>query len=585
MTAGRTARGAALAVAVAVLSFSLAAPAALAQEGSLRFLGESAVVLQPGGHGKATLLVAGATADDPVDVSVIAVDAATGTAVTGLAVRCTGGDGRGTPSSPLVCPARVPVLVVELLAADDAGPLIATLVALDGGAGSQATGTLTIEDPDAPAPPTLPAPAAIEFTVESVTGPGSGTYEVDAPFTVVGAPLTAMASGASDEADIELDVDGDQPQISVDDLDRYGDLTASFDVNGPADGGVVDLLVHHRRPGWVAVALLLGGASAASALAFAHRHRQRGETEDRYRKDRSHGKGAEAALFAAAESADGLDVKGLRAAWWFDDHVRDLPADRPLTTASVEAHRAEVDRYVDCTDAGRSLLATYASFVAGGGASWAIVGAIRSKLQAGPGADLADGAVQLETAARTASEGRRLEEVLTERIAAGGGQTLSRVRDDLRSMADLSDRKALDAVWTALSSPPPADLPASASFASEGRRGLRRELSRSLHGALSAVVPLPGATPVTVHAPSTAVVVRGAASTVVRAFSSRAAWWVALAAGFLIALAIDMGETFGSDESWGTGWDMIATFGRAFTVTGVFQVARNLGATAAAPAS
>lgn len=555
-------------VATTLATAGVAGGTAAAQEASIRFLGTDPVVLGPGRHVAAAILVPAATGEEPVEVRVLAATPPGGGAASDLRTSCVGGTGRGSASSPLVCSAQTPVLVLTLQAAEDAEPVTAMLVAVAAGAGT-ATTTVTVEGPADPAGPVPTAPARVEFTAESFSGPAEASRELDEAFTVVGSPLRAIATGASDEAVVSLATTDDGPEVSVTGLDAYGDVAATLDVNGPADGGVMEVLIHHRRPVAAAVGALVAGALVASLLTAVQRRRQRRGLQERYAADRADGRQAQQSFLDQVEPVSGLDGPTLTRAWALDRVVRPLDDAEQATASTVAAHGNDIRRYVECCRAGSGLAEPYDYFRGSeaDGSSPVITMAIAQELHQGPGDDVAKGASRLKSADRAAKEAERLDGVLRG-LAQGNVEPYTSARRAVRQAPNLADRAALDRGWQAANQPPDR--------VEEMHDGPRDIIARATAGA--------GAYLGFISAPAVPpAAARGGAATaaVARVLGSKPAWVAALLAGFLIAMMLDLGQTFGSDASWGTGWDMIAAFGRAFAVTGSLQLARNLGASAA----
>lgn len=544
-----------------VATASLPAPAALAQEATLRLLVADPLVVEPGAHTVLPLLVPRATADAPVTIQLMAT-AFDGGPVDGLGLTCPASRGAGTSRSPLQCTTTTPLLRIGTDAPPD--PVTATIVATDVASGTTVSRVLSVEEA---APPSAAAPPKVEFTVESRDGVDRSSHDLQESFPVVDPPLVAIASGESDEAPIELSVVDGRPRLTIERVDAYGDLEASFDVNGPAAGGVLNVLVHHRRPWWVAALALLSGAIAASALALLQRRNQRNEVRQAYERDRSKGAARQAALLDVVRLVPGVDTLTVRRSFSLDQVVQPLTGRERDRADAVAAHGDDIGRYVDCCDSATQLLRAYEA-LAGRTPANALRNTIRDEVHTGPGADLAQRTRQLRAAAMTATEAADLYRRLEVEEATADQErrkALEGVRVAVGLMDDLTNRAPLQAGWGEYQRTQAAG---GAGFeAADGAGGAVPSTGRGPLGAGDGTPP-----PV--------VVVRDRQTGAGRMLATKWAWGVALLAGLVVATVIDLGQTFGADEAWGTGWDMVAAFGRAFTVTGALQLARNFGATA-----
>lgn len=543
-----------LVVVVIGLAALAGAGEARAEEG-LRFVGSDAVSMEPGAD--VTLTVAGVSTDPaagPLRVFVVSADGKEDAVA--LKVSCKGAAPHSFDADdgpPLECPAS-PLLTLELTSTKASGKAAVVV--------SQKTSSATRVVSVAPAAAAVTTPPKkLDLRLESWTTAASGeTIKPRQEFAVSGAPMSVIATGSAGEAKVTLQHDTDGPAFVVTDVDDYGDLAASFDINGTAEGGTLDITIHHRRHWFVVVIVLVVGSLTAFFLSLARLGAEKAAAKARFLEAEADAKREHDDLVSLAALTKDLEADLVRQSW-DPATVLDLPSSKDQGKADkVQAYVDRVEAYGACVAAARHILGAAAVLAD----AVPLAATARGRVLQGPGSDVVKAEPELEAAGRFLSEAQRVRRRLAEAIADGptNAARLKQLQDakqKVESATDLTKREPLDAGWAALSEGPPDALV----FEMENRAMAVRAVA---FGPRQAVIDEAQAPP------------RSRASRTALLLASWAAAFAATVLGFVIALAIDAGSILGENSGWGTVPDMIAAFGTSFTVTGSLQVARRIGA-------
>lgn len=558
----------------AVVGWAVLAAPSLA-ESAVRFLDTEPLTVRPGESTTATVTV---TPAGPAQVAIVAADGEP-TAV-GVDVQCSAGS---ATASHVFEAARAEAAATRPALDCPGGSLIGLNVFASQGEGKAvlvissnsgvATRALTVAK--AP-PPEVIAPAKLDLQLESLGGVGDDgkVVETRSAFVVPAAPITAIATGPAGEGTVTLRGDKERPSFLVKDLSGYGTFVANFDINGPTADGDLELTLHHHRPGWVALVLLGAGAAVASFIAALQRWRDQTRTRASYIEARERADLAQAGILEACSDKPGLDATTLETHWAWISLITPLSASEKKKADKVQAFADNASAYEACASGAAEIVPLYVYFHEQNSNDTA--DSIRALLHGGPGADVTAGRTKLVGARRLLMEARHLHEVFEQEISGVTDHArraqLVAARDSLERLTDVTARAQIDAAWAVLHEPLRVSERSSVVHLVEGMAFAGQQYS----GGGPVAVILPGGAPppmppeATSRAPSATSLLLGSKAAAVLAFSL----------GLVAATVLDYAATFGANAGWGTNWDMLATFGRAFSVTGVVQVARVLGATA-----
>lgn len=261
------------------------------------------------------------------------------------------------------CLAPEGLLSISVEADSNASPGNATLVAIDNLHGQSAQRSIAVTKPKVVV---VQPPGTLDVNLESLNGFNEKTFSPTQVFPVSDAPLSAIASGEAGLTTVTLSVVDGKPLITADELDGYGDLEASFDVNGSTEGGTVKIALHHRRPFYVALALIALGSLAASGLGALQRHleagRQKAKLKDQYNEAETKAVKASSDLIASGTAAGEIDIPTLSRSW--DPHtvLSDLSDDDREDAQKVSKYAESSVTFIECCELATSVLGAYQYF-------------------------------------------------------------------------------------------------------------------------------------------------------------------------------------------------------------------------------